>query len=404
MRRTYYKLVMKLRSPLSLGSGMSDSTDSDVIFDSRGVPFIPATSIAGVIRHSIDGETANKLFGNIGKDEHASAVITYDAVCISKNTVAVRDSVKLVDKVAADMCKFDFEAVETGAEFVGYIELADCDKNDDDIIFEAIEKINLGLLRFGHKTSRGYGTVEIKKCLKLIFTDIDKWLDFDMFDDDHWDTAEVKELKTDLGISKITLFLKQRGAISVRSYAAEPSNGNDAAPDYKQLSLKDGAPVIPGTSWAGAFRERFSEFTDKETEKNLFGFIEENKKNAFNKKSAIYFDESIISNAESKVITRNSIDRYTCGTANGALYTERTVYNGNTKLEILITEKQSPEVYSALMAVIADLDNGFLSVGGLASVGRGLFAVEKLLVNGTDKTKAFKDFDFAEVTEVLTNV
>lgn len=404
MRRTYYKLDMKLKSPLSLGSGANDNTDGDVLLDSRGNPFIPATSLAGVIRHSLDEETAKKLFGSIGDDGHASSVIVYDAACMGKSTVSVRDSVKLTDKVAEDMLKFDFEAVETGAEFVGYIELVDCGEDDDKTILEAIEKINLGLLRFGYKTSRGYGTVKITKCLKTVFDNIDNWLDFDMFDDAQWESAEEMKLCSDVGITKITLSLKQRGALSIRSYATEPSVGNDSAPDYVQLSLRDGTPVIPGTSWAGAFRERFSEFTDEETCNNLFGYIEKKQKDAKNKKSAIYFDESMILNAEPKIITRNSIDRYTCGTNDGALYTEKTVYNGSTELNILITEKQSCETYSALMAVIADLDNGLLSIGGLSSVGRGLFTVEKLLVNEKDKTEALKSYNFAEITEVLANV
>ena len=84
MRRTYYKLDMKLKSPLSLGSGANDNTDGDVLLDSRGNPFIPATSLAGVIRHSLDEETAKKLFGSIGDDGHASPVIVYDADCIGK--------------------------------------------------------------------------------------------------------------------------------------------------------------------------------------------------------------------------------------------------------------------------------------------------------------------------------
>ena len=84
MRRTYYKLVMQLKSPLSLGSGISDNTDSDVLLDSRGNPFIPATSLAGGIRHSLDAETAGKLFGDIKNDGHASSIIVYDAVYIEQ--------------------------------------------------------------------------------------------------------------------------------------------------------------------------------------------------------------------------------------------------------------------------------------------------------------------------------
>ena len=97
------------------------------MLDSRGEPFIPATSLAGVIRHSLGEKTAKNLFGDIGDDGHASPIIVYDAVCTGKSAVSVRDSVKLTDKVAEDTGKFDFEAVETGAKFVGYIELVDCD-------------------------------------------------------------------------------------------------------------------------------------------------------------------------------------------------------------------------------------------------------------------------------------
>ena len=43
-----------------------------------------------------------------------------------------------------------------------------------------------------------------------------------------------------------------------------------------------------------------------------------------------------------------------------------------------------------LSAVICDLDRGYLAVGGLTSVGRGLFAVEKILINEDDRTEALK--------------
>ena len=108
MERVYYRYIFRLKSPLALGSGISDNTDS--------VPYIPATSIAGVIRHSVDEDTARELFGTIqnGSGE-MSKVLTYDAVCTGENAVSVRDSVRLNNKVAEDTGKFDFEAVETGA-------------------------------------------------------------------------------------------------------------------------------------------------------------------------------------------------------------------------------------------------------------------------------------------------
>ena len=101
-----------------------------------------------------------------------------------------------------------------------------------------------------------------------------------------------------------------------------------------------------------------------------------------------------------KTVTRNSIDRFTSGTNDGALYTEKTYYGGSAGLELLFTEKQSDDVKRAVLAVIADLDNGFLSVGGLTSVGRGLFSVEKFCINGQDMTESFRNYDFDKLLEV----
>ena len=399
MKREYYKFLFRLESPLALGSGLSDSTDSDVLLDSRGVPYIPATSIAGVLRHSVDETTSEKLFGMIkGESSEMSHVITYDAVCEGESVISVRDSVKLVDKVADDGAKFDFEAVETGAKFMGYIELADFD--DNGAITEAFRKINAGVLRFGHKTTRGYGVVCVENIQHICFTEVDKWLDFDMFSDECWKGAKRIELSQPSDMTRITLSLKQKGGISIRSYSTRASDGEDAAPDYEQLSLRSGAPVIPGTSWSGAFRARFSEFAGQERTDGLFGYIEKNKKNAENKKSVIYFSESRISGGFFKTVTRNSIDRFTSGTNDGALYTERTYYNGCTELDIILTEKQPPEVQNTVLAIIADLDNGFLSVGGLTSVGRGIFSVERLCVNGQDRTEDFKAYRFDKLLEV----
>ena len=93
MERVYYRYIFRLKSPLALGSGISDNTDSDVLLDSRGVPYIPATSIAGVIRHSVDEDTARELFGTIqnGSGE-MSKVLTYDAVWRTQESSILRRS------------------------------------------------------------------------------------------------------------------------------------------------------------------------------------------------------------------------------------------------------------------------------------------------------------------------
>ena len=110
-KRVYYRLEMLLVSPLSIGSGESESTDHDIIIDAVGRPFIPATAIAGVLRHSFPEDTAKRIFGYIptSKEEKAAdppvypgRIMLYDALMTGKNEqffITNRDSVKLEEKV-----------------------------------------------------------------------------------------------------------------------------------------------------------------------------------------------------------------------------------------------------------------------------------------------------------------
>ena len=49
------RLVIESKTPLNIGSGnKSIKTDSLVLRDVNGLPFIPGTTIAGLLRHSLD--------------------------------------------------------------------------------------------------------------------------------------------------------------------------------------------------------------------------------------------------------------------------------------------------------------------------------------------------------------
>ena len=56
-----------------------------------------------------------------------------------------------------------------------------------------------------------------------------------------------------------------------------------------------------------------------------------------------------------------------------------------------------------MSAVICDLDRGYLAVGGLTSVGRGIFSVDNMTVNGKDVTAAMKALNIAEMAGVIDN-
>jgi len=389
MGHLYYRLKIKLDSPMSIGSGKETETDGDIILNSNNEPYIPGTSLAGIYRSLFDKEKQETFFGYIDGEKHLqSPIIVYDGQCLNYNRgdISNRDSVKLDEyKVAETGAKFDFQIAETGLEFVSYIEL---DKNHTKEMENAIENIilpalNSGKISLGHKTTRGYGKVSVIYQKKEFDLDTDCglncWLDFDMFDDNNWSTDEKDELipkkyTTDFEIIKIPLV--QKGAVSIRRYV---TNAGENQPDYEQLTLKDERPVIPGTSWAGAFRHRIAGYgVENQKINDLFGYISTNRAIKESKKSKIYFSETILLDGESKQITRNSIDRFSAGTKEGALFTERTYYNGKTELEIRLNTNDIDILMIKLVyACVLDLCLGYLAVGGLTAVGHGMFELDK---------------------------
>lgn len=393
-KKVYYRFELETQSALSIGASDSIATDADVVLDGRGKPIIPASSLAGVLRHAIeDPRVQTELFGSIdGDSARESLVKIYDAELTDSANISFRDNVALEkdEKIAAKGAKFDRQVVDRGACFLGYVEIDGNAFNfDAEALMEGLlEQLGTGDLQLGSKTTRGFGQVAFKdNCYKkMIFrpSDVESWLEFDMFNSDCWQHAEcLIPIPRQHDEAIIDLSLIVNGAISIREYTTElPSeiDGLDSAPDYRQLTLAaTGEPLIPGSSWAGAFRARIRQIEgNPEHENDLFGTVGKTVA-----KSRISFSESIVSGGEWKQITRNAIDRFTGGTIKSALFTELTHYNGTTALQIRI-KRPCLEDFPALISAIADLNNGFLAVGGLTAVGHGLFRVNaaRLTIEG----------------------
>lgn len=392
MNISYYRLEITLVSPLAISSGVSEQTDKDVMKDKFGIPFIPATALAGVIRSHITlrygGAESKALFGFIkeySEDGEQSRVRTYDATLADGEKdlyfFATRDMVALENKIGKKGAKFDMQAVEPGVKFIGYLELNDTTEERESMLEEALEAFNRGELRLGGKTTRGYGQIMVRVKKVTLDNGTDAWLDFDLFDGASWDKVDYLALSGSASDLDLTLSLKCEGGISIRSYST-----NVGEPDFLTLSLKNDIPVIPGTSWAGAIRTRFAEYcSDGEFVKEIFGFAADNKKEK-SQKSRIVFSESQLTGGEYLEMTRNSLDRFTSGTKDGALFTERTYYNGQTALSIRLSRLDKAEdlenACRCLAYCLMDLHNGFLSVGGLTSIGRGVFTIKGVTVNG----------------------
>ncbi len=77
------RITFEAESPIAIGTGnKSIETDAPVAIDINSLPFIPATSIAGVLRHAV-GDNTDKFFGFQKADNgEGSKIIFTDAVMI----------------------------------------------------------------------------------------------------------------------------------------------------------------------------------------------------------------------------------------------------------------------------------------------------------------------------------
>lgn len=420
--KKYYRITFTLASPLSIGCGEDRLTDSDIVRDSRGLPYIPGTSLAGVYRNLFSGDEADKYFGRRLTEERIqeaensgenllteSSVLVYDAQIAGPDKIitSTRDMVALDEyKTSIPGAKFDFEILEPGVTFVTYIE-QNMQSADQQIISDEIAQAWLaGEIKLGAKTERGYGHTRCLKAESCTFDlskeeDMHRWLDFDMYGTDSGDVwTETAALPRAMREDTVTVRLQLRlpGGISVRRYSTDVGEADymqiteNPRSDIDEKSGEEGTPVIPGTSWAGAFRAQMEKLDGSFAREGrlaeiFFGKVKNNVKDS--RRSRIGFSESRLSGGRWVTYTRNAIDRFSGGAADGALYTEKTYYNGETSLEITcdmhgMETDDRKRFARAFSAAVMDLGSGFMAVGGLTAVGRGIFEIEKAAINGTE--------------------
>lgn len=407
VKKQYYRITFKLASPVNVGSGNNAETDKDIIRNSRGIPYIPGTSIAGVSKEAVKGlgeDILRVYFGDVAKADRKktsgenleSRIVFYDAE-IKEGTayVSVRDSVALDEyKTAKKGYKFDMEVIEPGVSFVTYIEQNFFSPDDENVTYEIIQQWLNNNIRLGSKTTRGYGEINTVEAITKAFDmtsaeSVNEWLEFDMYS--AW-TDATPVMPKKIVEKSIKLSLIQNSGISIRKYTTDVNDikSGIAVPDMEQLTLHEGnLPTIPGSTWAGALRHRMEELgCPKEKINSLFGNVDSESKTK--SKSIIRFHETTVKGAVAKTATRNAINRFSGGAKDRALFTEKTFYNGRTLLKISFRDTRiDEEAAKYLAAAITDLNYGFLSVGGLTSIGRGLFSITEINGSKVEESKIY---------------
>ena len=401
-------------SPICIGDGSGEesrSNDKDIKVqkNKQGDPFIPGTSMCGVLRcfaeENMDVDI-NLLFGGSSDDADQSVLQIYDTV-LKEASLSYRDGVAInyYTGVANDGSKYDYEIVDKGEgifRLEAVIRQKHIQKKDE--IRKAVVTIKNKLIegiQIGAMTAKGLGMVELHDVnlgyfdLESNEADVKAWFMSPEVDGISASDRMQDEMDEDTS-NEVPLF---EGEFELRSTMIIRTDNMDIPEDENNhidkvfLKNSSGKYVVPGSSLKGVLRHQAQYILEKlwkDNEdlvkkflNNLMGYsvnIENRKKSRF------YVYESVLNDTvQEKINTRNRIDRITGGVMAHALFTTVPVYQRETgkpaiKIKYYIKPESGrqetdcnnsyAEIGLALL-LFRDLWQGRIAIGGETSVGRG---------------------------------
>lgn len=447
------QITIEATTPLQIGSGMKGiKTDSLVIRDVNGLPFIPGTTLAGLIAHALGPEKESLM----GSQEAGSRLIVTEGKLLDKygkaidgivdissmdnenqtflhnyERLPIRQHVRIGHKgVTNDTGKFDEEVVLKGSRFIFELELVS--KEDESKEFDALLAIlKSPAFRIGSGTRSGYGEI---KLVDFAY----RYLDLTNSDDrklylakssklggswNGWQNSNEK-LKRDefcKGWTFYHLSLAPENFMLFGSGFGDPKGDADMTyvkeifvtwndkGNNASITEMDKTILIPGSSVKGALSHRTAFYYNKLTDaviqedgtlkngktisevigsnnpavKAIFG--SEGKKNKDtgrmeNKQRGNILISDVIEvkeKAKPKNLNHVSIDRFTGGAIDGALFNEQTLYaKGETfVINIIIADNaiMDKDVRTAFESALKDVSTGLLPLGGGVNRGNGVF-------------------------------
>ena len=436
VRRLYARGLWKLDSVAHFGGDETGIADMCLLRDADGSPFIPAASIAGVARSFLarlnepwekykkgnEGPALKRLFGGASKDDTMSALIVADAACVHEQVkTSIRDGVRveICSGSAADGAKFDVEVVERGTELELCLECVIRHEDDNN---NELEKLFLALLhgfqqgdiRLGARTRRGYGrgkvaSWEIRDLKMDNPEDVMAWLR-----DEAWSRPASNLTPHPLPSDQRQYFCLEADFILRTSLLIRSSPSDPKAPDMVHLHSA-GEPVVPGTSFAGAFRHRASLIATTigwsgDAASEIFGPVHEQEAENPQKDlwaSRVWIEEKLVKNVESRWQDRVAIDRFTGGSLQNALFNEKPIFpqesTSHLKLKLMLEEPDDAEI-GLLFLTLRDFWHGHAALGGETSNGRGTLQGVKAELQLKRRESSEAEWEFSQVDNSMTLV
>ncbi len=405
-----YKIVLKgtieNTTPLIIGCGTEGNTDHDILKDNNRIPFIPGTSLVGVIRHRFEHNylTPKKLNYYFGFSEddigNQSKVIFSDLYLLHNDfDISERDGIKIDNTkgITDQGKKFDYEIIEPGAQFDLKIEIGADNAEDIKKIIKTIqhdleqEKINIG-----GKSNLGFGIIKLIDSSVHFYNlkkkeDLIRWL---KREDNTIKLKETDKFQHTSDDFEILFDFLIKDSMIIKHYSADPESS-----DAEHIKLQDKA-VIPASSIKGALRARAEKILNTLDTPNkdklmryLFGEKLEDEKSSI--PSRLRLNEvTIVQEIDTKSIQqRIKIDRFTGGTIDGALFDSQPVFAKDEKtvntLKLTIKEFKEPEI-GLILLLLKDLWSSDLPIGGEKNIGRGVLKGKRIKI-GTIEFESIND-------------
>ena len=372
--------TVKLTSPLVIRAGVSndilnDTVDDIVVTYHDGQPFIPGTSLAGVLRQAIQGlepVSEDVLFGSID-DKGTQSALQINDIPLDNTNIVVRDGICIDDVrgVTKDGAKYDFEVIESGATGRLRIDcvIRQCHANQADKIERALVAL-ANLLKngisIGARTVNGLGRITCKD-ISLEHYDFTK--------PEHVKGWLLRKAGTSVAIPERCMIADKDLVIDMECYLEDTvlikSIFEDVWEGYSKILF------IPGTSIKGVLRHQccnilYSIDLSNTVAKNLFGYSD----NQNSRKGRLTVDEVYLDTTykqEEQIRTR--IDRFTGGVMTGALFQDHPIRNTKGKqltFPLRITVKDCSDSEAGLvLLLVKDLMTGQITLGANRTIGYG---------------------------------
>lgn len=423
-----------LESPAHLGNGdRGVHVDLPLLRDAReGLPLLQGSSLAGALRnylrayelgfirreqrrpHRGSGPPATLtevLFGGVkGDPDGDQSPLIIDDAWATNAAAEIRDGVRIDGRTrtALPNFKYDLEVLPPGTVFPLRFELLLPDDTEQaerlrSALALALDGLRRGEIPLGARKSRGYGRCTVAAWhvtnykLREERADLLAWL---AADHSGWGYELATAPTANLGATaKLTdnrrqfrivanfdlatpLLIRSEEPLRVDEQdtavaeARQPAQFSDNQPDVTHLHDGAGEPVISGTSLAGVLRARAARIlavvrpeAREQLLDELFG-RDMNERTGDPTASRLVVNEARIAGGHTLVQSRVSLDRFTGGALDTALFSEAPQFGGSVQLTLAIREPGDGHK-GLLLLLLKDLWTGDLPLGGTASVGRG---------------------------------